>query len=199
MRNILLQVSQGMREMFRKDPILIIPAVVLSFTLILIAGYALLELSHTWEKIPPPPARPQRLLGIVNTKELYILASDGKVYGLPFTSSYDTLWSEFIYKDGFGLERPACKLNTIKFFSWKRPFSGTFECLEIQPSGEFISPPLVTIVLDQNGTIWLYRQSHYEVCLLGPVGFLVAILLFSIQRRKIKVTRSSVIMSRLGD
>jgi formylglycine-generating enzyme required for sulfatase activity len=196
MRAFLHRTWQSVRGIFHKYPLLIIPVVVLLLVLLLCAGFGIYVLSRSWEQIPPPPARPQRLLGVdasgVYLALVIVQAEGEKVYFLDLLSG--DRWGEILFEGEFYVERYGkgatdCNLSDLKFAAWKRPFSGVFDCLEIQATQEVGTPPRLTVVLDQDRNLWLYRRTSSDpliflLCLGISAGLVVGTALYSQHLRK---------------
>jgi hypothetical protein len=184
---------------FTKYPILIIPAVMLFFILMLVVGEVLSSLGGKWNIVSSPPAKPIKFIGINDQSLsarviLVIQAEDENLYWIEAQSSDWSLFNPGQFSiDNFRV----CDLSTMKFRPWKKPFSTPFVCGEGQGHSDFLLPipvdlPIYTFVLDQNGKIWLWSGStnntFYQCTLplLASFGLFIGVLLFVKQSRKSK-------------
>jgi len=188
---------QLVREKFNQYPILFVPAVLLLFIIFPITGNAFPYIRNTWKKIPPPPAKPYKLLGTAGSfsgyGDLFILAEDKKIYS--FDISGKGRWSLASLKDV--KENTPCELSAMEFFVWKKPFSDSFECSQ----GDYYigdSPAIYyDVVLDQDGTIWSWIKVPPSLplkCTLplcASTGLFLGLLLFLIKYRKLKEVNPS--------
>jgi hypothetical protein len=182
--------------------ILIIPVVMLLCILIPIAGDMFIEFGKGWEKIPPPPAKSEELLVVLAPGSgediiLFIKTEDDKIYRISNNTNEWVLEPAAWEAD----EDVTCNFSIIKFLSWKRPFSNSYECMEAEGAYDSLLPipesyPVVTYVLDKDGNIWMWEgdKNSFRNCLLllcASSGFFIGLLVFSKKSRKPKAAKTS--------
>lgn len=193
-------------NLFAKYAILLVPAVMLIFILASLTGdlVSAIEPGCPWKTVAPPPGKPRKLLGLMGIHmngqvRLFIQAEDEKIYSIVPDGGQWSMIPEVPEYSVCGSGN-SCNYSLTKFSPSSKPFTDLVDCVEAQGCIDapfpVTRPPIITVVLDQDGIIWYCAQrpkkpdtglSLTRLWMCSVAGLLVGFFLFVYRSRALKV------------